>query len=161
MIDDVHATFPVARGTSPFPTPSFPILLNARFDPIFPWLERRRLRTMDGKPAVRKILRSIVPSFPIHTDSCKSYEIVSRDKKKKEKRRKKERKRIALQLPRSAKTRKKPRLGKKRRAPRFDFVVARREINHREIKVGHGFTEDISRRIAVPRSFQESNITFG
>lgn len=80
---------------------------------------------------------------------CKSYEIVSRDKKRKKKKRKKDRKRIALQLPRSAKTRKKPRLGKKRRAPRFDFVVARREINHREIKVGHGFTADIFRGNAV------------
>lgn len=99
----------------------------------------------DGKPAVRKILRSRFIPIPC----CKSYEIVSRDKKRKKKKRKKDRKRIALQLPRSAKTRKKPRLGKKRRAPRFDFVVARREINHHEIKVGHGFTADIFRGNAV------------
>lgn len=129
-------------------------------------MARETAAANDGWKAGRKknspLHRSIVPdSYRFIPPSCKSYEIVSRDKKKKEKRRKKERKRIALQLPRSAKTRKKPRLGKKRRAPRFDFVVARREINHREIKVGHGFTEDISRRIAVPRSFQESNITFG
>lgn len=108
----------------------------------------------DGKPAVRKILRSRFIPIPC----CKSYEIVSRNKKRKKKKRKKDRKRIALQLPRSAKTRKKPRLGKKRRAPRFDFVVARREINHREIKVGHGFTADFSRKRRIPLSSLESRL---
>lgn len=88
------------RGGLPLPlppTPSFPILLNARFDPIFPWLERRRLRTTDGKPAVRKILRSIVPSFPIHTDSyrllvnrTRSCRATKRKKKREGKKKEKE-----------------------------------------------------------------------